>query len=217
MRIVKTSYMRPDPAIVDEAIRVIKKGGLVVGVTDTVYGLFTNPLSRDCVKRVYQAKERVGKPIPILISSIDSVVEAAEHIDEPIKCLMRLAWPGPLTIIIPIKKGFFPEEIHLGTNKVGFRMPAAPLPRLIAEHFKGYVTGTSANLSGRPAPRTIDGAVKQLGDRINLYIDSGTAPIGTASTVIEIVDGRIKYIRRGSIEPEVIESLWRYCLEHYCM
>jgi len=211
--IVKTSFSTPSLSIIEKAVNVIENEGLVVGITDTVYGIFTNALCSHCVDRVFEVKEREGKPIPVLVSSIKHVIDAADEISDEVLCLLKYMWPGPVTLIIPVKKDFFPYRVHLGRNKVGFRIPAAPLPRLLAEKIGGYLTGTSANISGKPSPRHVFEAIKQLGDRIDLYIDSGIAPIGLPSTVIEIVGDEIKVIREGSISTNVITMAWRYCCE----
>ncbi|WFO75392.1 threonylcarbamoyl-AMP synthase [Desulfurococcaceae archaeon MEX13E-LK6-19] len=206
MKIIRTSYIKPSRSVVEEAVNTIKEKGVVVGITDTVYGVFSDPTRRECVEKVYRVKERVGKPIPVLASSIDAVTSIADCKEWVIELLYAL-WPGPVTVILSLKESIFPEILHQGRNKVGFRVPAAPLPRQIAASLDGFVTGTSANISGLKPAETIDEAIKQLGDRIDLYIDSGIAPLRIPSTVIEIQDNEVNIVRQGIVKIDVIKRI----------
>jgi L-threonylcarbamoyladenylate synthase len=207
-RIIHTSYTRPDQRIIEEAYRVIRDCGLVVGVTDTLYGIFTTPYIDECVEKVYNVKRRRDKPIPVLVSSIEALEKIA-GISDRILYFLKIIWPGPVTVIMrDIVEDVFSEKIHLGTNKIGFRIPASPLARRLAEYNGGFITGTSANISGYKPARSIDEAYRQLRDNIDLYIDSGTAPIGVSSTVIEIVGDKLRIIREGALPLSVLEKLY---------
>lgn len=205
-RVLHTSYIHPSQEIIREAVEAIRRGGLVVGPTDTLYGIFADPFSREHVDKIYVAKKRSGKPIPVLASSTEKVIECTGAVW--LERFMRAVWPGPVTIILPIKRCGVAENIHLGSGKVGFRVPAAPLPRLIAGENGGLITGTSANISGRQPPRTIREALAQLGETIDLYIDSGASPIGAASTVIEVSVNGLRVVREGAVSSKTITRLY---------
>ena len=208
-RLVKTSFLIPSRNVVEEAYSIINSHGLVVGVTDTLYGIFASPFCRGCVEKVYMVKRRGDKPIPILCSSIDDVVNLSANINDSIIRFMESVWPGPVTVILPVDKGSgIAENIHLGSYKVGFRVPAAKLPQLLAKNVGGAITGTSANISGLEPARDIGEAIAQLGDNIELYIDSGKAPIGVPSTVLEIVGNKLRIYRIGAVKANVLEELW---------
>jgi L-threonylcarbamoyladenylate synthase len=208
VRLAYTSYTRPDQRIIEEAYRIIRDCGLVVGITDTLYGIFTSPYIDECVEKVYNVKRRSDKPIPVLASSIKALEKIIE-VSDRILYFLKIIWPGPVTVIMKdITEDIFSEKIHLGTNKIGFRIPASPLAKKLAEYNGGFITGTSANISGYKPARRVEEAYEQLGDNIDLYIDSGTAPIGVPSTVIEIVKDKIRIIREGVLSYNVLEKLY---------
>ncbi len=206
-RIIATSYMKPSRTAVQQALEAIRDCSVVVGVTDTLYGVFADPFRSECIREVYRVKRRGGKPIPLLADSIDTVLEYA-YTASDVEGFLEIIWPGPVTVILKLAEpSSVVGEVHLSSGKVGLRVPAAPLPRLIARELGGLVTGTSANISGQPPARVINEALEQLGDNVGLYIDSGPAPLGVGSTVIDLTEG-FNVIRVGALDPSVVRSLY---------
>ena len=83
------------------AADVIKNGGIVIFPTETVYGIGTNGLDSNAVKRLYEIKQRpLNKPISLLVNSLDMVNKVAENITDLEYALMKNFFPGPLTIIL---------------------------------------------------------------------------------------------------------------------
>ena len=208
MEIIKVNPKNPEPKLIEKAINILKKGGLVIYPTDTVYGLGCNPLNEDAVKRIYEVKERKDKPLPILVSSIEAAKTIA-YVDAKAERVIKHFWPGPLTIILRAKP-IIPTIVTLGTGKVGVRMPNHTIPLLLAKGIGGFIIGTSANISGHSAPRTAEEAINQLGNKnIDLIIDSGPTPGGTPSTVIDMTYQPPIVIRKGPIQIEEIMEVIR--------
>jgi len=197
VKIYRIDPENPDKKVISEAISILRNRGLVVYPTDTVYGLGANPLDVEAVRKVYWAKRRIGKPLPILVSSIDAVKRIA-YVDEVALRLMERFWPGPLTIVLRARD-VIPKEVTLGTGKVGVRMPNHKVALMLAEGLNGLIIGTSANISGKPSPKTIEEVIKQLGDRVDLILDAGPARIGIPSTVVDLTGNRLRIIREGPI------------------
>jgi len=197
VKIYRIDPENPDKKVISEAISILRNRGLVVYPTDTVYGLGANPLDAEAVRKVYWAKRRVGKPLPILVSSIDAVKRIA-YVDEAALRLMERFWPGPLTIVLRAKD-VIPKEVTLGTGKVGVRMPNHKVALMLAERLNGLIIGTSANISGKPSPKTIEEVIEQLGDRVDLILDAGPARIGIPSAVVDLTGNRLRIIREGPI------------------
>ncbi len=216
VRIINTSYIMPSFDVVQEAYRIIKNCGLVVGITDTLYGVFADPYRNDCVEKVYLAKKRGKKSIPILASSTKAILRLIDETydKEILEKFLNAIWPGPVTVVLKTVPGILSDMISWERNAIGFRVPAAPLPRKLAELNGGFITGTSANISGQIPAREINEAIRQLGNRIDLYIDSGTAPIGSGSTVIELIDDNLRIIREGPVPYAVIHRIYSYYVEH---
>jgi len=208
MQIVKTPFWRPADRVVEESYRVIKNGGVVVGPTDTVYGVFSDVYSDEYVERVYSVKQRrKDKPLPILASNIDAVEEIVS-LNDKLRSFLKAVWPGPITVVFNNVDCSLFSKLLCRDNSVALRVPAAPFPRKLAEMNGGFITGSSANLSGRPSPLRVEDAIKYFGDKINLYVDSGEAPLKVSSTIISIMNGKIALIRQGAVDYIVITRIY---------
>ena len=186
---------------IDEAAAVLGKGGLVVMPTDTVYGVAADPSIDIAVARIYGAKGRdPEKPLPLLAGDLDDVLAFGASLG---RCEMALAahfWPGPLTLIV-----------RVGDEEEGFRVPDHEVALALLRNAGGILRVTSANMSGQPEALTAKAAVEALGDSVDLVLDSGRVPGGTASSVVRIVDGKIEMLRTGALSREEIASVVDAC------
>ena len=178
------------------AASVVTLGGLVVYPTDTVYGLGCNPMDGKAVARLFEAKGREAKPVPVLCASLEESATLVKMSPMALKLAGRF-WPGALTIVAPLKRSV-PVPLHQGTGSLGVRVPASPLCVELIRACGGLLTGTSANLSGRPSCRTADEAKRQLGDSVDLILDGGRLE-GAESTVVRVVGDDVIILRRGPV------------------
>ena len=186
---------------VEEAARTVRSGGLIIYPTDTVYGLGCNPFDEQAVRRVFEVKGREARrPLPVLASSLEEVLRIAV-LDEEALRLARSFWPGPLTLVVP-RKPVLPDVVACGLPSVGVRVPGHEFALKVIRACGGLLVGTSANRSGRPAPRTAQEAISELGDRVDLVIDAGPAPLGIPSTVLDLTGPEPKVIRVGGLPLE---------------
>lgn len=190
------TIVRFERSSIDGARSVVVHGGLIVYPTDTVYGLGCDPTNEDAVRRLAEAKMRDQRPIPILCSSKGAAMELVEMNHKALELAGRF-WPGALTIVAPLKRSL-PFLLHQGTGTLGVRVPALPLCVTLIETCGGWLTGTSANLSGLPSARTAAEAANQLGDRVDLILDGGRLE-GLESTVVRVVDDGIQVLRMGQV------------------
>ena len=175
---------------------IVLGGGLIVYPTDTVYGLGCDPTCESAVQRLVAAKKRNERPIPILCSSTGQAMKLVE-LNETALQLARRFWPGALTIVAPLRQSL-PFPIHQGTRTLGVRVPNLPLCIALIEACGGWLTGTSANLSGSPSARTVTEASNQLGDSVDLILDGGNLG-GQESTVVNVIGNGIQVLRVGSV------------------
>ena len=181
------------------ASQVVKRGRLIVYPTDTVYGLGCDPFNSAAVARLFRAKGRTSKAVPVLCSSPRKAQELVKLSPKALRLAMR-HWPGALTIVAPSKKRF-PDALTQGSPNLGVRVPAHAGCLALISRCGGWLTGTSANLSGSPSARSASDARSQLGERVDLIIDGGDLG-GSESTVVEIVGDAVTLLRTGPIGVE---------------
>lgn len=190
------SSARIDDGSIATAASIVRRGGLIVYPTDTVYGLGCNPEDASAVNRLCEAKRREAKPIPVLCASLDAARGFVE-MNEKAARLAERYWPGPLTIVAPLKREL-PFPLHQGSGTLGVRVPASDICLTLIRSCGGALTGTSANISGSPSARTAKEAEQQLGAFVDLILDGGRLE-GLESTVVRVVGDKIEAIRRGPV------------------
>jgi L-threonylcarbamoyladenylate synthase len=200
--------------VIQEAVRIIQDGGLVVYPTDTSYGIACNPMQEQALERLISVKKRdKGIGVPLLFSDIQQC-ETYHDFGELERVLARLFWPGALTLIVRTKDNI-PAYITGGRGSAAIRVPDHFIPQRIAKELGMPIVGTSANLSGGETPFEVSVAIGQLGDRVDLYIDGGPSYAKANSTIIGVegtgTDGplNIKVYREGSLSVERITDSLR--------
>lgn len=189
------------------AANIIKKGGIVIFPTETVYGIGTNGLDEEAVKKLYEVKDRpLNKPISLLVSNFDMINQVAKDITEMEYKIMKNFFPGPLTIILN-KKSCVPDILTAKGNTVGIRMPDNEIALKLIELSGVPIATPSANISGRPSGIDIEDIKKDFEGKVDLFIDSGKSKIGNGSTIVKVEDNEIKILRQGIITKEQIEDI----------
>jgi L-threonylcarbamoyladenylate synthase len=185
--------------IVERAVQVLRRDGIIVYPTDTIYGLGGDAFSDDAVLRVYEAKGRpLGKPISVAVSDTEMLCAIA-FVDDLAQDLIARFLPGPVTVILPSRSSI-PSLLTGGTGRIGVRIPAHDLALRIIRGFDSPITATSANVSGGRDPVSPEEVMVPY----DLLVDGGTLP-GTPSSVVDLVEWRI--LRRGALAEEVGDYL----------
>ena len=179
------------------ASQVVRDGGLVVYPTDTVYGLGCDPFNVNGVKRVFRVKRDREKPLPILSCSVADLEKIA-HLSDVARKIVAKLWPGPLTIIVP-KKPALPDVVTCGLDSVGVRVPEHDVAVQLIRLSGGLLVGTSANKTGQKPACTASEALEQLGEKVDVILDGGPAPLGEPSTVVDLTTEKPKILREGPI------------------
>lgn len=184
------------------AAEYVKKGGIIIYPTDTVYGLGADPYNKDAVNKIYEIKEREkNKPFILLCSSIETVNNIAYLDHESIKLIKRF-WPGALTLILKLKD----ERLKtiLSRDDIGVRIPGSECALNTINACNGILIGTSANLSGKKSASTIDELDPILIERVDLVLYDNIK-LGIESSIVDMINKKI--IREGYIKKEEIESV----------
>ena len=186
------------PAI-DEAVNAVGRGELVVLPTDTVYGLGADAFAPRAVQALLDAKGRGRQmPPPVLIPDVRTLDGLATDVPDGVRALAEAFWPGGLTVILRAQPSLAWDlgETH-GT--VALRMPDHPVALALLRR-TGPLAVSSANLTGRPAATTAAEAYRQLGARVSVLLDGGTAPGGVASTIVDATGPVLRIVRLGAID-----------------
>lgn len=178
------------------AADVVKKGGLVCFPTDTVYGLGCDPRNSSAVERLMGAKGGRTKAMPVLVKDLENA-ERLARLHDGAKKLARKFWPGPLTMVVPALETL--PSILVPDGTVGLRSPKHAVCLTLLGLCFGALVGTSANMTGRRPAVSAEEAAENLGDRVDLVIDGGRAPLGLASTVVDLTKSKLNVLREGPI------------------
>ena len=198
-----------DGASGDEAVRVLRDGGLVCYPTDTVYGIGAAASDDAAVRRLYAAKGRpLDKPLPLLLADVSDAARVAE-VTPLAKALVGRFWPGALTVVRRTA-GSYRSLALAGGDTVALRVPDHELVRGIVRALGEPITGTSANRTGTRAPISAAEVAFQMGEMVELIIDGGQSRTKLESTVIDITHDKPEIVREGAVSRgEVEEALGR--------
>lgn len=186
-------------AELDAAVRFLREGGVATIPTDTLYGLAADAFNSDAIERVFAIKERPeGMALPVLLADMEQLSLVAREVPEAAQVLAEAYWPGPLTLIVWRAEGL-PPRLTAGNATVAVRVPDHPVPRELAQRLGRPITGTSANISGAPDPKSLDELRRQVGERVHCVVSAGPVPAGTASTIVDLTGDAPKLIREGAI------------------
>jgi len=184
-----------------EAARIILAGEPVAVATETVYGLAADATNAEAVARIYEAK---GRPSfnPLIVHVPD--LPAAEEIgifDEQARTLAERHWPGPLTLVVPLREGSrIASIVTAGLPTIGLRVPAHPAMQALLRAAGRPLAAPSANASGSISPTRAEHVLRTLGGRIPLVLDAGPTERGIESTIVAAVGGKLRLLRPGPLQ-----------------
>ncbi|MGD9129626.1 MAG: L-threonylcarbamoyladenylate synthase [Candidatus Woesebacteria bacterium] len=186
--------------IIEQAVAVLKKGGLVIYPTETVYGAGVDVSNQAAVNKLLQYKSRrEGKPLSVAVTD-QKMAEKYVEINKQAKKLYKQFLPGPMTIISKGKDTVAAGvESEFGT--LGIRIPDYDLILKIVAKLGRGITATSANASGKKRPYTVADILNNLSAKqknlIDLIIDAGKLAPNPPSTVIDTTLSTPTILRKG--------------------
>ena len=207
-RIIKVDQDNPSPEAVQEGSSVLKKGGLVVFPTETVYGIGCNAFSAESALRIFSVKKRpADNPLIVHISNMDMLHKITRAVPKVVEEGWRKFWPGPLTIIFDASP-LIPAEVTGGLDTVAVRMPSNKLASSIIEVSGLPVAAPSANISTRPSITSSEYAIQEFSGSVDLIYDAGACSLGLESTVIDIRRQKPVVLRAGAMNAEDVSSIF---------
>jgi len=186
------------------ASKAVNNGAIVVFPTDTVYGLGCDPYNHDAVISIYEIKKRnKTKPFPIIGYSKKELEKIAEFNTLEEKIAEKF-WPGPITLLLKVKDKEIQKSLELD-EKIAVRVPNNQCVLALLKECK-LLVGTSANVSGTASFNDPKECSRNLSG-YDLFIDGGIISSQGESTIVEIEDGNVRVLRKGSIPEEEIKEL----------
>jgi L-threonylcarbamoyladenylate synthase len=196
-----------DEGAIDDAVAVLRRGGLVGIPTETVYGLAADADDERAVRRVFAAKGRPGDhPVIVHLGDAAAMADWAAAVPASAATLADACWPGPLTVLVPRAPRVL-DAVTGGRDTVGLRVPAHPMALELLRRFGGGLAAPSANRFGRVSPTTAAHVRADLGSLVDLVLDGGPSPIGVESTIVDCTVSPPQILRPGGIPDEDVAAI----------
>jgi L-threonylcarbamoyladenylate synthase len=194
----------------------LRAGEIVVYPTETFYGIAADAFAPAALERIFEIKGRdTAKTIALIAHDSAAAFAIAREVPEIARRLANAFWPGPLTIVMPARSGI-PEALIGTDGGVGIRVSSHPIARALAYGLGRPITATSANRSGETPARTIGEARVALGEKVKVFLESGTSTGGAPSTVIQCGRDGWRLLRAGAIGVDEIEAALSVSIRSGC-
>lgn len=194
-----------DPDGIKNVSHILKKGGVVIFPTDTVYGIGCDPFIEKSVDKIYKIKNRPkSKPFPVLIHSMHEATQIAEFDFDSMRMAKKF-WPGPLTLIVPLKDERIRTTLEL-KEKIALRIPNNKCLLDLLSICK-FLIGTSANISGEQSFTSSEDCYEKM-EGFDIFLDGGNLENKGESTILEVKDGKPIIHRSGVLRKEEILELF---------
>lgn len=192
-------------AVVEEAVAVLRAGGIVLFPTETTYGAGVDATNPEAVAKLLQYKaRREGKPLSIAVT--DRVMaEQYVKLNDQARTLYHQFLPGPVTVVSEVHEvSSLAPGVASEFGTVGVRIPDYPLVLEIVRALGRPITATSANASDQKRPYAVTDVWHTISKKqqalIDLALDAGTLPPNPPSTVIDTTLSTPLVMRTGTVQ-----------------
>lgn len=183
---------------IKQAVRLLKKGEVIIFPTDTVWGVGASVKSKEGIARLYSLKRReADKPTAVLIGT-PAQGEALGIFSPQSRMLASRYWPGAATIIVRATASV-PHSVRGNGETVGLRMPKFSLVQQLCEKLGTGIVAASANFAGKTAPRRQEELDPEFVTKVG-GVMAGEAGGAEPSTVVDTTVTPMRVVRQGAIE-----------------
>ena len=210
MMTIYTNY--DDENSAELCAEILANGGTIIYPTETLYGLGGISTDEQCYRSILRIKKRPpAKPFPVLVRDINMLNEYA-IVDDIANILIDNFWPGPLTLILNIRKNVFPDiaDTSNSAGTVGFRISSNLFVKKLFKLIDKPIISTSANISGDENIYTFEDLKAVFAGKVDLIINSGTISASKGSTIVDCTVNPPKIVRDGDIPKNIIYQLTGY-------
>lgn len=199
MKVVRIDALQPDPAVMNETAKLLRRGGVIIYPSDTCYGLGADPANQRAKQRIARMKQRdESKKFSVIAKDI-AMIESVVILNDEQRAILHYYLPGQFTFVL------LAANLHLlQSNSIGVRIPYHPFTSYLSHVFDKPFISTSANLSGHPAIYSYDEIQHNFlqlldpDDLPDLVLDAGALPVNPPSTVVDLVQKPPAIIRQGA-------------------
>ncbi len=170
---------------VDVAVSILKSGGVLIYPTDTLYGLGGDGTSKSVVERIHTIKGiREMRPMSVMMDNL--MMEEYCELTENDREIIKKHLPGPYTFLLKLRKPIAASP----NDKLGVRIPDSEFCQLLCKKFGTPIISTSANLTAKEPPTSLDEIAAVVTNAADLLIDGGKTKYGGPSSIIDLVEGK---------------------------
>ena len=192
---------KPEPAIIKQALEVLRSGGVVAYPTDTAYGLAVDASNEEAIGKIFVMKRRVQKPLPVLVANVTMAKRYVSFNALALK-LVKEHWPGALTLILPFRNTL-PSALILGKPGLAVRQCGQAVAHALVAKLDRPITSTSANLSGQGilySGLEVGRHFQSEPVQPDLILDGGEIPAEPPSTIVDCTATPPVILRQGSVK-----------------
>ena len=203
MKQIKLDLNNTEEAL-NNAVKILQDGGVIIYPTDTLYGLGANALNEDAVLKIQKIKKQdKNKPISVIVKDLKTARKIA-CVDSKVEKTLNRIWPGPITVVLR-KKDIVSDILTGNGETVAIRIPNNKFISELMKKIDFPITATSANISGENnllKSKEIINKFKKAKFAPDLFIDAGDIKNPTASTIVDLTTGIPKILRVGIVGKE---------------
>lgn len=188
---------------IQKAIQILKKGGIAIFPTDTIFGIGCRLDNQEALKKLFKIRNRPEEKAVLAV--VDSLEMAKKYVYIPRKVQSQLIdtfWPGPLTIVLPCKTKKVPPLARGGGKTLGVRQTNHPILLELIKAVGAPLVAPSANFAGEKSPKIFSDIDPKLIALVDFALD---IPSGgqQASTVVDCSHRQWKILREGAVKVSI--------------
>lgn len=204
-KLIRIYEENPNPKDIKKVVEVLRKGGLVIYPTDTVYGLGCDITNTSALEKIAQIKQvKLEKAnFSFICEDLSNLSDYVKQIDSPTFKLLKRNLPGPFTFILPGNNSL--PNVFKKKKTVGIRVPDNNICRAIVRELGNPIVSTSIKDEDEVIEYTTDPELilEKWDNLVDIVVDGGYGD-NIASTVIDLTSGEPEVIREGKGSIEII-------------
>src|SRR6187402_750480 len=178
--LLKIHPQNPEGRKINHVVEVLKRGGIIIYPTDTIYGIGCDLMNRKAIERLCQIMDIKPQKLDLsfICNDLSHISEFVHRIDTPVFKLLKKSLPGPYTFILESSTRV-PKILNVNKKTVGIRIPDHMIPRMIVEQLTNPLITTSIKDDDSIKEYTTDPEeiYEDFKHKVDIVIDGGSGEI----------------------------------------